>query len=260
MNKPTPQRIRELRTMPYEDYLKTLEWQEKRDQALERDGYRCRNCNSNEKLHVHHRTYIRRGNEEINDLTTLCNDCHEHFHSRMRRQDDMGSPDDVMISEKEEQERKSKGNTYKLERYLIGLLIQNPEICPHVAGILAVEDFVDPDIQELYRIYLSVCQRIPPVSQPFEQIIPSELLPTMTKAIESIDEASLLLDKARQINAAIQCSVRLKRARLQEKIKELQPLIREAANSGDRELERQLREQGFVYQKLLRTLSIPTSL
>jgi uncharacterized protein YlaI len=76
------ERIEELRSMPYDQYLKTPEWRAKREEALERDGYRCRLCDSDERLHVHHRTYARRGNEDIEDLTTLCEECHERFHEK----------------------------------------------------------------------------------------------------------------------------------------------------------------------------------
>lgn len=69
-NQPTPERLAELRTMPYGEYLQTPEWRQKREQALERDNYCCRLCNSDERLHVHHRTYERRGNESLEDLTT----------------------------------------------------------------------------------------------------------------------------------------------------------------------------------------------
>lgn len=63
------QRFIQLRTMPYEDYLKTSEWLAIRDQALYRDGHRCRACNSDKDLNVHHRTYERRGCEDLNDLS-----------------------------------------------------------------------------------------------------------------------------------------------------------------------------------------------
>lgn len=77
------QRFNELKSMSYEDYLQTPEWLEKRDLALVRDGYRCRVCDKNEDLNVHHRSYKNgRGNEDLNDLTTLCKGCHSWFHSR----------------------------------------------------------------------------------------------------------------------------------------------------------------------------------
>ena len=77
-------RLEELHTMPYRDYLLTPEWRERRKHILERDGYHCQVCYSTERLNVHHRTYGRRGNEDDNDLITLCQDCHYIFHENGR--------------------------------------------------------------------------------------------------------------------------------------------------------------------------------
>jgi 5-methylcytosine-specific restriction endonuclease McrA len=65
----------------YREYLASPLWAFKRAGALARDGYRCRLCNSKvAPLHVHHRTYDRFGHEDLNDLTTLCEKCHNAFH------------------------------------------------------------------------------------------------------------------------------------------------------------------------------------
>ena len=74
-------RLQELKTMPYEEYLKTPEWQARRKQHLRSVGYRCQVCNATGvPLDVHHRTYERRGEEHYKDLIALCRDCHELFH------------------------------------------------------------------------------------------------------------------------------------------------------------------------------------
>jgi 5-methylcytosine-specific restriction endonuclease McrA len=73
-------RRKELCTMPYEDYLKTPEWNKIRLRALKRVKYRCQVCNKKDVLNVHHRTYERRGHEKIVDLVVLCKDCHKLFH------------------------------------------------------------------------------------------------------------------------------------------------------------------------------------
>jgi len=78
----TNSRIEELKTMPYEEYLKTPEWAEKRANALQRADYRCQICNSPHSLHVHHRTYENRGDEQLEDLTVLCDDCHVLYHHK----------------------------------------------------------------------------------------------------------------------------------------------------------------------------------
>jgi 5-methylcytosine-specific restriction endonuclease McrA len=77
-------RLEELRTMPYQEYLKTEEWQEKRQERLRVVKYRCQICNAgNTTLDVHHRTYERRGNEYARDLIVLCRNCHALFHDKL---------------------------------------------------------------------------------------------------------------------------------------------------------------------------------
>lgn len=61
-------------------YLKTNAWQTKRKGALERANYKCQLCSSKERLHVHHNTYDRLGNESDSDLIVLCEKCHSHYH------------------------------------------------------------------------------------------------------------------------------------------------------------------------------------
>lgn len=74
------QEVQRLCEMPYNEYLMTEHWQEFRKYALKRAGYRCQLCNSTGTLDVHHRTYERRGCEEIGDVTVLCRKCHEKHH------------------------------------------------------------------------------------------------------------------------------------------------------------------------------------
>ncbi len=75
-------RERELRTMPYREYLVTPEWQERRKAALKRAGYKCQVCNRSRQLHTHHRTYERRGVELARDLIVLCDECHALYHGK----------------------------------------------------------------------------------------------------------------------------------------------------------------------------------
>lgn len=64
----------------YQAYLLTDEWKERRDEVLTWALHRCQVCNSGPPLHVHHRTYERVGDEDMSDLTVLCQECHERFH------------------------------------------------------------------------------------------------------------------------------------------------------------------------------------
>ena len=66
-----------------EAYLASSAWKIRRDAAVDRDGGCCVICNSANDLQVHHRTYERLGSELPGDLTTLCGECHAHFHFKL---------------------------------------------------------------------------------------------------------------------------------------------------------------------------------
>lgn len=68
----------------YLAYLDSGQWKETRSLALARDGHRCRVCNREKHLDVHHRTYARLFSEDLGDLTTLCRNCHELYHNETR--------------------------------------------------------------------------------------------------------------------------------------------------------------------------------
>jgi len=72
-----------LHTMPYKEYLKTDHWKEMRVQALAGADYKCQLCNTDKTLQVHHRTYERRGYEDLKDLTVLCRHCHAKHHDKL---------------------------------------------------------------------------------------------------------------------------------------------------------------------------------
>ena len=65
----------------YRKYLGSKEWAEKRAQVIFRDRGNCTICRVKMRgLQVHHKTYVRFGNELLEDLTTLCPACHEAVH------------------------------------------------------------------------------------------------------------------------------------------------------------------------------------
>ena len=76
----TMKRLVELKSMDYKDYLRTPEWQERRDKALHQANGRCQRCGNYRDLQVHHKTYERKGEELPQDLIVLCRDCHEKEH------------------------------------------------------------------------------------------------------------------------------------------------------------------------------------
>jgi hypothetical protein len=77
------ERARELQFMPYRQYLLTPEWAERRRVTIIRAGHRCQVCNKPGSLDVHHRTYVRRGDELPADLTVLCDGCHALYHGKI---------------------------------------------------------------------------------------------------------------------------------------------------------------------------------
>ncbi len=69
----------------YEDYMRSQEWDARRKAAIIAAGCRCQICNAgNRRLDVHHRTYVRLGNELPQDLVALCRQCHKLFHQNRR--------------------------------------------------------------------------------------------------------------------------------------------------------------------------------
>lgn len=82
-NEDRTNRLYRLKTMPYKEYLVTEHWKEVRNRALKRANYKCQLCNDGKSwLNVHHRTYIRRGEEYNSDLIVLCRACHAKFHDK----------------------------------------------------------------------------------------------------------------------------------------------------------------------------------
>ena len=71
--------------MTYSEQIKHPKWQKKRLEILERDEFRCTNCDSkDDTLHVHHYLYKKdRKIWEYNNkyLTTLCDECHSNWHT-----------------------------------------------------------------------------------------------------------------------------------------------------------------------------------
>lgn len=64
-------------TPDYYQYLESDSWRDRVRKTHERDGYRCVICGrSNRMLETHHLTYKRLGDEQPEDLITVCDTCH----------------------------------------------------------------------------------------------------------------------------------------------------------------------------------------
>jgi 5-methylcytosine-specific restriction endonuclease McrA len=75
--------------MTYKQQLQNPLWQKKRLEIMQRDNFTCLMCNSNKhQLHIHHLYYEK--NTEIYNYDnecylTLCNICHDFFHSKLTK-------------------------------------------------------------------------------------------------------------------------------------------------------------------------------
>jgi 5-methylcytosine-specific restriction endonuclease McrA len=57
------------------------EYEELREQVLRRDGWRCQSCGSMTNLEVHHQQFrSHSGQDNEDNLITLCNSCHSSLH------------------------------------------------------------------------------------------------------------------------------------------------------------------------------------
>jgi 5-methylcytosine-specific restriction endonuclease McrA len=80
------ERLAELRSMAYDDYLRTPEWKQTRAAALLRAGNACSlDVTHTDGLEVHHNTYERLGEELDTDLMVLCRHCHRLHHREYGR-------------------------------------------------------------------------------------------------------------------------------------------------------------------------------
>lgn len=81
--KTSPERLKALRQLTYKEYLQTIEWRVRRGLALKRAGYCCEQpkCGRRTQLQVHHRTYDHIGEELAEELSVVCEPCHDRYHA-----------------------------------------------------------------------------------------------------------------------------------------------------------------------------------
>lgn len=63
----------------YYGYVNSEVWREKR---LKLDNFQCQMCETAKNLRVHHITYEHFGHEPMEDLITLCDNCHRKIHEK----------------------------------------------------------------------------------------------------------------------------------------------------------------------------------
>ena len=65
------------RTKEYDEYMQSLAWEEKRQEAICRAGHKCQSCGRTRDLEVHHLHYNTLFDERPEDLQVLCVRCHK---------------------------------------------------------------------------------------------------------------------------------------------------------------------------------------
>jgi len=65
----------------YTEYLRSPEWAQKRRLVMQRDGGICQCCLLKPATQVHHLSYRRVFNEPAWDLRSICDACHDEWHS-----------------------------------------------------------------------------------------------------------------------------------------------------------------------------------
>ena len=75
-----------VQTEEYKRYIKSAQWEQKKQERMKIDNYSCVMCGRSQKycktLQVHHVTYQRLGCENIyTDLCTVCGSCHKKLHN-----------------------------------------------------------------------------------------------------------------------------------------------------------------------------------
>ena len=74
--------IGKINGIDYNEYIHSDEWKRKRILVAQRENHRCQMCGELIVVHyhIHHKTYARFGNEDLDDLMFLCEDCHINLH------------------------------------------------------------------------------------------------------------------------------------------------------------------------------------
>lgn len=75
-------RNNKLKDLGYENYNQYLNSDIWRETKKKKKRTKCV-CGSNKKLHLHHKTYERVGDEHLRDLVWLCKECHEYLHDNV---------------------------------------------------------------------------------------------------------------------------------------------------------------------------------
>ena len=103
-------------SLPYEEYVLTPEWRQRRAEAIERAGHACMaDAAHTHGLEVHHRSHERRGHELEADLVVLCAAC-------SGRDADVGRVD-LLLRARPARERQRRRGADVTERLKVGAVL-----------------------------------------------------------------------------------------------------------------------------------------
>ena len=76
------------------DYISSRKWHNRKARYYRDHDKRCNACGTKDKIHLHHKTYVRMGSELDEDLVPLCESCHTKVH-KIHRADRTRGLEDV---------------------------------------------------------------------------------------------------------------------------------------------------------------------
>ena len=138
----------------------------------------------------------------------------------------------------------------KLEDFLIGILMQDMDVYPHVRGLLSKGDFIGEDTWALYQWLGSISP-----DMPFEQCVPSELANVASRAANEI-KTDIVPTKEKRVSTAEEIAVRMRCANLARTGEKLHARMMEAAAAGDKVAEREFRTRLWENSRLIHTISM----
>ena len=124
----------------YATYMGSAEWIAKRNLVLRRDGFVCKLCGSAKNLDVHHITYENLGHEKLDELITLCRDCHTHKHS-------------LFVSEN------MRFDNLEDEEKMLCILLRNNDKLDKFMRIIGFETFSNYKLRSIYEAIMFIYTR-----------------------------------------------------------------------------------------------------
>lgn len=96
--------VNKIKSMSYDDFLKTKFWRAISEYMKFRYFYKCRFCGSYIDLVTHHKTYKNHGYEYLpdvmsSDLIVVCDKCHKRIHHKCKDEVVLPIPDEGLTSE-----------------------------------------------------------------------------------------------------------------------------------------------------------------